>query len=101
MIQHYRIEMDDGTSFEVASDARDIRRWESEHGDSYIRTQISMTQIAQLVYLALRRTGQINGRYPSYEDFDAHCVETKGIGAPAPLVADPTPPDRMDASSAS
>jgi hypothetical protein len=94
----YRVELDDGTEFEVTSDARDIRRWEAVYGKSWLNTPLSYTEVAQLVYLASARTGVLNGRFPTYDEFDAHCVATEGL--PTPPIANPTPPVATDALSA-
>lgn len=98
-------EMDDGTTYIVSADARDLRRWEAEQGQSWMSTTFGLTHLAQLAYLALRRTGQLNGRYPSYEDFDNACINVTG-GSNEPtlddlaVVATPTPPEAMGDSSA-
>lgn len=93
------IEMEDGTTFDVDADARDIRAWEAEHDQSWLSVRTSATTIAQLGYLAGRRTGALNGQWPDYETFDAACVWV-AMRRDEPLVADPTPPDRTAASSA-
>lgn len=88
MKQEFYIEMDDGAEYTIAADARDIRAWEAEYGASWFAAQVSFTMLAQMAYLAGQRTGVLNGAYPSYADFDAHCVEARG--RPAQVAADPT-----------
>lgn len=101
MRQTYLFEMDDGTTYEVVADARDIRAWEAEYGLSYMATPLSFTEVAQVAYIAARRTGAIGDKYPSYKDFDAHCVEARGKPAQDRLFADPTRPGATDDTSAS
>lgn len=99
MHQTFVCQMDDGTTIEIESDARDIRAWEAQYERSWFVTPTSFTTIAQLAYLAARRTGAVNGAYPSYEDFDAHCVDARG--RTGDVVGRPTRAGRTDASSAS
>lgn len=94
MRQSYHVTMDDGTEFEVTSDGRDIRAWETRYGLSWLSTPLSYTEVAQLAYLAAGRTGVLNGRYPTYEDFEKHCVETRGI--PSAPIGNPTQPVATD-----
>jgi hypothetical protein len=98
--QNYRFEMDDGETFDVSSDARDIRAWEAEYGKSYLSSPLSYTEIAQVAYIAAKRTGVLRDEYPSYKDFDAHCVEARGTRTEGRLIADPMPPEATDDSSA-
>lgn len=91
----YRINvlMDDGEEFTVETDARDLRAWEAERGTSWLATTLSLTELAQVSYLAAKRTGVLNGRYPTFESFEPHCVDTDGR-AIAPPIGNPTQPDR-------
>lgn len=100
MKQTFTVQMDDGASYRIESDARDIRRWESEYGESFLSKRFSFTTIAQLAYFAGKRTGVLNGAYQSYEDFDAHCVDASGVKE-APLLANPTQQAPTEGSSAS
>lgn len=100
MKQSYEVEMDDGSTYEIDADARDVRRWEAKYEKSYLSSPVSFTEIAQVAYLAGQRTGVLNGQYPSYEDFDAHCVEARGR-VKVPTVGSPTPPEATHAISAS
>ena len=93
------IEMEDGTTYDVDADARDIRAWEAEHDQSWLRVPASHTTLAQLAYAAGRRSGVLNGQWPSYDAFDARCVGL-AFREVEQLVGDPTPPDRTAASSA-
>lgn len=93
------VEMDDGATFDVDADARDIRAWEAAQDDSWLRVQASHTTLAQLAYHAGRRLGVLNGQWPDYASFDAACVDVRAR-RDEPLVADPTPPGRTAVSSA-
>jgi|SRR5215471_6349626 len=99
-------EMEDGQTFIVAADGRDLRRWEVEYKQSWIGTQFGLTHLAQLAYLALRRTKQLNGAYPTYELFDAACTNVTGVtDEPAStedvsVVGLPTQPEATGESSA-
>lgn len=97
MKQDFNVEIDDGTQLVIASDARDIRAWEAAYGASWFGQRLTFTMLAQVAYLAGQRTGVLNGSYPSYEDFDARCVDVRG--RPAEVIADPTQADRTDGSS--
>jgi hypothetical protein len=98
MRQTIEIDMDDGSHLVVESDARDVRAWEAEQDRSYFAAGISFTTVAQIAYLAGKRTGVLNGAYPTYEDFDAHCMEARGKRDTS--AANPTAPDRTGGSSA-
>jgi len=95
----FTVSMDNGTSYDIDADARDIRAWEAEHDASWFATRLSFTTIAQLAHIAGRRTGVLNGAYPDYPAFDAACVDAR-FRKDEPLVADPTPPDPGGGSSA-
>ena len=98
MRQRICVEMDDGATYEIDADARDIRAWEARYGISWFGARLTFTMLAQLAHLAGQRTGVLNGAYADYDAFDAHCVATRG--RPAEVVTDPTPADRTDGSSA-
>lgn len=100
MKQSLIVEMDDGSTLDIDSDARDVRAWEAEYGQSWMKADMSFTTLAQLAYLAGRRTGVFNGRWPTYTSFDDHCVDARGRPI-APLVANPTRQARTDDSSVS
>src|SRR5215471_14379283 len=99
-------EMEDGQTFIGAADGRDLRRWEVEYKQSWIGTQFGLTHLAQLCYLALRRTKQLNGAYPTYDLFDAACVNVTGGDNEPPstsddqLIASPIQPEATGDSSA-
>lgn len=99
MYQKFFIEMDDGRTFEIDSDARDIRAWEAEHEQSFFRVELSFTTYAQLAYLAGRRTAVLNGEWPDYQTFDAHCVAARGE-RPKVTIGNPTQPGVTADSSA-
>lgn len=99
MKQPMKVEMDDGTVFDVDADARDIRAWEAQYGRSFFEQGMTFTTLAQIAYLAGRRTNLLNGQWPDYEDFDAHCVDV--VGRPDPVTADPTRPAVTAGSCAS
>jgi hypothetical protein len=92
------VEMDDGQTFTVEVDGRDVRAWEAEYGRSWLADRLSFTNMAQVAFIAGRRTGVLNGTWPDYASFDAHCVEATGQRT-APLVADPTRPAPTAGSS--
>ena len=98
MRQTIHISMDDGAEYTVESDGRDIRAWESEYERSWFGP-ISFTKVAQVAYLAGKRTGVLNGTWPDYETFDAHCVDADGRPG-SPVSANPTQRVHTDDSSA-
>lgn len=73
---------------EVTADARDIRAYESEFGASFLTTELSMTQLTQLAYVTMKRTGRFTG---TYQSFDSECVEVESVDEEAERL-DPTPP---------
>jgi hypothetical protein len=85
----FAIELDDSSVTEIEQDARDIRAWEAEYGESWLNTPLSYTQTAQIAYLAAVRLGVYGDRFQSYKDFDQHAVEVRGVPNPA-LVGNPT-----------
>ena len=107
MKYHLFAEMEDGTAFIAVADARDLRKWEATYGKSWIGTQFGLTHLAQLAYLALRRTRQLNGAYPTYELFDEACVNVTGGNdeqepstEDSAVIGTPTQPEAMGGSSA-
>lgn len=100
MRQTIACEMDDGSTIVIEADGRDVRAWEATYDASWFITPMSFTTVAQVAYLAGKRTGALNGSYPSYEEFDAHCVDARGRRS-APVVGRPTRAGRTAASSAS
>lgn len=99
MRQQMTVEMDDGSSYDMEADGRDIRKWEAEYEKSWLIERISFTSLCQLAFIAGQRTNVLNGQWPSYESFDAHCVSA--IGRREPVIANPTQPDPTDDSSVS
>ena len=97
MRQDMHVELDDGTVLEIQADGRDVRAWEALYGRSWLAERLSFTTVAQLAYLAGQRTGVLNGSYPDYESFDAHCTEA--TGRRTVIGADPTPPGRTGGGS--
>lgn len=100
MRQELTVEMDDGTRYEVEADGRDVRAWEALHERSWFGERFSYTRLTQLAHVACQRAGVLNGRFGSYDEFEAHCVGAEGRTT-RPLVADPTQPGRTGVSSAS
>lgn len=47
-----------GETIQVRSSARDILDWESEHDESFISGETTMTQLLALAWLAAKRTKQ-------------------------------------------
>ena len=96
----FEIEAASGDVFNVTSDARDVRAWESEYGQSFLDVPWSYTQAAQIAYLAGKRAGVFDGRYPSYKDFDADCTRVDAESIPK-TSGNPIRPEATDAFSAS
>jgi hypothetical protein len=96
MKQAFTAEMDDGTAYTIEADARDIRAWEATYDRPWYGASLSFTMLAQLAHIAGQRTGVLNGAYPDYASFDAHCVDMRG--SPVAVVANPTRADRTGAS---
>ena len=69
------LETPDGEkSDEVTADARSVRAYESEFGVSFITSELSMIQLTQLAYVAMKRAKTFAG---SYDVFDEQCVEVE------------------------
>jgi hypothetical protein len=60
----------------VTADSRDVRTWESENSDSFLSSTLSVTQISQLAFYAMRRTGLFKG---SWDVFDASAIDVEGV----------------------
>lgn len=100
MLLPYRLEFDNHDPVDVVADARDLRAWEAEYGQSWLYSQFSHTQAAQLAYIAGKRTGQLNA-FASWKDFDAHCTTARSDPlAETTVVGNPTQPGPTDDSSA-
>lgn len=96
--------MDDGEEIKSTSDGRDVRRWEAAYSKSLVGETLSFTFLTQLAYLASRRCGTVDSRYPTYEIFESHCVDLdmkrRGDADEAAVLANPTPPEPTEDSSA-
>jgi len=95
--------MDDGEEIKSTSDGRDVRRWEAAYGKSLVGETLSFTFLTQLAYLAARRAGTVDTRYPTYEIFESHCVDLdmKRVGAPedSAVIGNPTQSEATEDSS--
>lgn len=102
MRQSFTVQMDDGTEYLIESDGRDIRAWEAAYDRSWFSNErLSFTIIAQLAYLAGKRTEVLNGAFPTYEEFDAHCIDARAAKRDRPqVIADPIRAGATDDSSA-
>lgn len=58
--------------FEVTADARDVRTYESEYGVSWLTTDLSFNQLAQLAWITARRQKKYTG---SWEGFNSEAVD--------------------------
>jgi hypothetical protein len=95
----YTVEMEDGNTFEVTADQRDLSKY--ERSDAYVNPIIqydaqgkarqvnvgAQTQTRYLAFNALRRTKQIN---LSWQKFDDTCVEVMYHGDEEDVETDPT-----------
>lgn len=64
--------------YTVVADARDIRAYEAEFKQSWISTELSFIQLAQLAWIASRRQRKFTG---SYDVFDAEAVDVSAADA--------------------
>jgi hypothetical protein len=100
----FKATMDDGTVIDVDSDHRDLRRWEAEYKRSMVGEPPSLTYMTQLAYVSMRRQRLVDSRYPTYELFDAECVDLEFKRTSADddgmVVGDPTPSEATAVSSA-
>lgn len=72
----------------VTADARDIRNYEAQFGQSWVTTETSFTQMTQLAFVAMKRLGKFTG---SYDVFDSVCVEVSDVPESDPEPERPTP----------
>lgn len=88
--QRIAVEMDDGKTWEVMADQRDIAKWEVSplHGEGRM-----FTMVRHLAWTASVRAGRTELKWGG---FDAACVEASDPEEPEEL--DPTRPDQSDAS---
>lgn len=72
MKQRFTVTLDDPVvEFDVTSDGRDMRAWESWKEVAYFEARGSLTKFAELAYLAAKRTGEYDG---TWEEFEARCT---------------------------
>jgi hypothetical protein len=62
----------------IVADSRDVRAYEAEFDTSFLTTDLSVTQITQLAFCALRRQGRFRG---SWDVFDSSAVDVEGVNA--------------------
>lgn len=60
-------DQDQDQVFDVVSDSRDVRKYEEAFSTSWINTELSITQMAQLAWVTLRRQGLYEGDWPSFD----------------------------------
>ncbi|MER5703477.1 hypothetical protein ABT023_16250 [Micromonospora sp. NPDC002296] len=105
MLIELRVEMDDGTTYDVVADQRDVARWEIQDFGCPIGQIDTRMHLAYrwLAWSALTRRQQITLSWP---DFDRDCVEVidppdadegtagdvdPGQPAPSALASSPSP----------
>lgn len=81
--------------FRLTADARDVRRYEGHFRQSFLTSELSMTQLTQLAWATMARRGLFKG---SYEGFDEVCTEVEGDEGTEQIVPDPIQPDLLDVS---
>lgn len=95
-----RAEMEDGTTYDVKADQRDLSRWEVQpFGCSFAQFESkAMTGMRWLAWHALTRTGVITMKW---EHFDKVCVEVGEIPSEVSEddSSDPGKPGRSGARS--
>ena len=84
-----RVELDDGTTWEVDTDQRDNARFELQ--DFYAPHRVLLRQ-RFMAYVASCRAGKTSLPWPK---FDAACIEVVGVDTDE-VGLDPTPPDQSD-----
>jgi hypothetical protein len=72
----------------VIADSRDVRAYEAEFDRSFLTTDLSLTQISQLAFCALRRQGRFKG---SWDVFDASAIDVEGADEDEGEVETPRP----------
>ena len=82
-MQQYKftVTFDDGSEKTVEIDQRDIRRWESEVGRSWLTEDMTVTSFAQVAHLGLVRAGLFTG---SWDDFDRAAVWVQEVSDEKP-----------------
>lgn len=80
--QTVRLDLEDGREVRTTYDGRDIRAWESKHGQSALVENMSLSMLTWLGHHAAVRTGAINGELSTYEAFDRVCVSVEGVREP-------------------
>ena len=73
MIFALHVEMEDGTTYDVVADQRDLVRWERHPEGSAITNEAKVMQMLRfLAWSVLQRTGEIDLKWPA---FDRQLVE--------------------------
>lgn len=93
ILYELRAEMEDGTTYDVVADQRDLAKWEVQDFGCPFTEMENRAMLASrwLAWSALSRRGLIDLKWP---DFDAQCVEVGSI--PEPNEADPGQPAQSE-----
>jgi hypothetical protein len=81
------VELEDGTTWQVSADQRDLAKWELQ--PFYDPARLTVRQ-RYMGYAASVRAGKTE---LSWTRFDAACIEVRGAGDDEPEEVDPTEPD--------
>lgn len=78
MLIELRVEMEDGTTYDVVADQRDVAKWEVQDFGCSIREWDSRMNLAYrfLAWSALKRRGLID---LTWDQFDAQCIEAADL----------------------
>ncbi len=90
---HYEGEYEDGTTFTVTADQRDVSAWEQAEFGSDFTTAMEHRQFTFLRFTAWNALTRRGETKLTWDEFDRQCVE---VAAPAGLVVgvDPTETDQ-------
>ena len=72
-------EQEDGSeiTYEVIADGRDVRKYEEHFETSWIATELSMTQVSQLAWVASRRQGLYEGDWASFDKINTDTTSSR------------------------
>lgn len=96
--QTVRLDLEDGREIQTTYDGRDIRAWESAHGQSALTESMSLSMLTWLGHHAAVRRGELNGDLSTFPAFDQVCISVQGVAQESP---GPTKPRRAKGSQRS
>ena len=75
-------------TFTAAVDGRDVRTWEARHSESFMAQRLSYTQLTELAFFALARSGDYSA---GYDEWMANCIGVREVSDAQEVEAESRP----------